>query len=77
MKTLAIGSASAKVYMILDRHSPIWSMAPFGAFFSVVLLTAAITLPLWRQRQNDRSSIDRKAFDFYLEADVRRNERKM
>jgi hypothetical protein len=63
IKILTSPSALANAWMIHDRHSPTWSMAPLGTLFSVVSFTATRMPPLASRNRNDRSRIDRKAFD--------------
>jgi hypothetical protein len=46
-----------------DGHSPIWSIAPFGAVFVVVSFTAALTPLFSKRKRKDRSRIERYAFD--------------
>ncbi len=71
MNIFASGSASAKACKMQARHSPIWSIAPAGAVFLVVSLTDARTPPLARQSRNDRSKIERYAFDLCRIAAIR------
>ena len=49
--------------MSLDRQSPIWSIAPACAVFSVFLLTDARTPPFCSRRRKDKSRIDQNSFD--------------
>jgi hypothetical protein len=51
MKIFAFSSASANVCTMRDNASPIWSIAPFGAVFSVVSLTAAQIPPFLSRKQ--------------------------
>jgi hypothetical protein len=63
MKIFASLSVSANVWIIWERHLPIWLMAPAGAIFSVVLLMEARTPTFLRRSRKDRSRIERKSLD--------------
>jgi hypothetical protein len=65
IKFFASSLASAKACTIRERHSPIWSMAPFGTLLTVVSLTAANTPPFFRRKRKERSKIDRNALDLW------------
>ena len=55
--------ASANAWTIRDRHSPSWSITPFGALLIVVSLTATKTPPFFSRRQKERSKINLDALD--------------
>ncbi len=63
MNIFASLSACANAWMMRAKHSPIWLMAPSGAVFLVVSLTAERTPLIARRKQNDKSKMEQKAFD--------------
>jgi hypothetical protein len=63
MNIFASLSASANAWMMWAKHLAIWLMAPAGAVFLVVLLTAEQTLLFARHKRNDKSKMEQKAFN--------------
>jgi hypothetical protein len=59
----AVSSVFANPCIIRDKQSPIWSITPFGAVFSIVSLTDASTPPFFSLSRKDKSRIEQNAFD--------------
>ena len=51
--------------MTREREWPSWSIAPFGAVFTVVELTHGSTPPCFKRKLNDKSRINQNCFDLW------------